>query len=117
LKVDLRARRVSWGPKRVQLSPSQYEIFELLCINRSSAVTKDDIMGQLYGVDEGPDPRVIDVFLCKLRAKLVEAGAPSNIVETIRGRGFRLGHIEESRGRYPLPYADKKWVFNLRDAA
>ena len=117
LKVDLRARRVTWGQKRVKLSPSQYEIFEMLCLNRTSAVTKDDIMGQLYGIDDGPDPRVIDVFLCKLRAKLVEAGAPEALIETVRGRGFRLGTIEESRGRLPLPFSDKKWPFDLRNVA
>ncbi len=117
LKVDLRTRRVSWGPKKVEMSPSQYEIFEMLCLNRMAAVTKDDIMGQLYGIDEGPDPRVIDVFICKLRAKFVEAGAPANIIDTIRGRGFQLGTIEEGRGRLPLPIADKKWPFDLRNAA
>lgn len=117
LKVDLRARRVAWGPKRIDLSPSQYEIFEMLCLNRTSSVSKDDIMGQLYGIDDGPDPRVIDVFICKLRAKLVDAGAPSDLIETVRGRGFRLGAIEEGRGRLPLPIADKKWPFDLRNVA
>lgn len=117
LKVDLKQRRVFWGPTRVNLSPSQYEIFERLCLNRTVSVTKDEIMGQLYGVDEGPDPRVIDVFVCKLRDRFVAAGAPSDMIETVRGRGFRLGQIDDSRGRLPLPYVSPGMPVPLDQAA
>lgn len=117
LKLDLRTRRVTWGNTRIDLSPSQYEIFETLCLKRTGAVTKDDLMGQLYGIDEGPDPRVIDVFMCKLRAKFASVGAPEGIIDTVRGRGFKLGAIDQNRGRLPLPIADRKWPFDLRNAA
>ena len=104
LKVDLRTRSIFWGPTQIDISPSQYEIFEMLCLNRTSAITKEHVMGQLYGVDDGPDPRVIDVFVCKLRARMTAAGAPTDLIETIRGRGFRLSMADTDRGRKPLPY-------------
>lgn len=117
LSVDLRAREVRWRSSQVTLSPSQYEIFELLCLQRTSAVSKEQIMGQLYGIEDGPDPRVIDVFVCKLRAKLTEAGADEGLIETVRARGFRLTAQQENRGRYPLPYVSRELPFDLPDAA
>jgi DNA-binding response OmpR family regulator len=119
LKVDLRARRAYWGPQAVDLSPSQYEIFELLCLNNMCAVSKDQIMGQLYGVDEGPDPRVIDVFICKIRAKFEAAGAPSTILSTLRGRGITL-YVEEdawTEDDMPLPISDKIVPLDIKRAA
>lgn len=117
LKVDLRMRRAYWGPERVDLSPSQYEIVELLTLNTVGAVTKDQIMGQLYGVDEGPDPRVIDVFMCKIRASFEAAGAPNTIISTLRGRGFSM-HVDQSQyEELPLPVSDKIVSLDIKRAA
>lgn len=90
MKVDLRGRKAYWGPETVTLSRSQYEILELLCLNQDVPVSKDQIMGQLYGIEDGPDQRVLDAFMCKLRAHFADVGAPKDLVETIRGRGFQL---------------------------
>lgn len=117
LKVDLRLRRAYWGPERIDLSPSQYEILEMLAMNRLGAVTKDQIMGQLYGVDEGPDPRVIDVFICKIRASLQAAGAADNIIQTMRGRGFSLHVDARDEIDMPIPFSDKVVSLDVRRAA
>ena len=119
LKVDLRLRRVYWGPDLVDLSPSQYEIFELLCLNNLGVVSKEQILGQLYGVDDGPDPRVIDVFVCKMRARFVAAGAPESMISTLRGRGFLLNidpNVEHEEP-LPLPVSNKIVSLDIRKAA
>ncbi len=117
LKLDLRAKRAFWGPDQIEMSPSQYEIFELLCMNQSGIVTKDDIMGQLYGLEEGPDPRVIDVFICKIRTSLAMSGAPADMVETVRGRGFRMTIAEQAGAVQPLPFVEPEIPFTLPEAA
>jgi DNA-binding response OmpR family regulator len=118
LSVDLRKRDVFWRAERVEMSPSQYEIFEMLVLKPNGAVSKEQIMGQLYGVEDGPDPRVIDVFLCKLRARFAEVGAPQGVIETVRGRGFRLNVAQKAREkRYPMPFADGRVPIEFPKAA
>jgi two-component system cell cycle response regulator CtrA len=46
-------------------------------------------MSRAYGVEDGPDQRILDVFVCKLRRKLAAAGS-AEIVRTIWGRGYVL---------------------------
>ncbi len=109
LAIDLRDQSVAWAGKRVSLSPSQYQIFEILCLNRTTVVTKDKILGELYGVDETPDSRVLEVFLNGMRTRLGAAGAPSNLIETVRGQGYRLTsleHYDMAGERYPLQNID-----------
>ena len=36
-----------------------------------------------------PEMKIIDVFICKLRKKLAEAGAP-NVIGTVWGRGYMV---------------------------
>lgn len=117
LEANLQTRQVFWGMTQVDLSPSQYEIFEMLCLKTVGSVSKDQIMGQLYGVDDGPDPRVIDVFICKIRAKFEDAGAPPSLISTMRGRGFMLHVADASEEALPLPVNNKIVSLDLKRAA
>lgn len=53
-------------------------------------VHPDRMMIALYGLnDEAPEPKTLDVYLCKVRRRLMEAQTRIQ-VETIYGRGWRL---------------------------
>ena len=52
-------------------------------------ITKEMFLAHLYGGRDEPEMKIIDVFICKLRRKLNEAGAPG-IIETIWGRGYMI---------------------------
>lgn len=90
VKVSLRERQVWWEGVHVPTSPAQYNIFEALCLMSPHLVSKADILGELYGLDPNGDLRTIDVFMATLRSRLVRAGAPRNLIETVHGRGYRL---------------------------
>lgn len=117
LRIDLRNKSVAWGPARVHLTPSQYEIVELLALSPQSLVTKERVMGQLYGIEDAPDVRVLDVFLNRIRSSLCNAGAPSNLVETMRGAGFRLNPSIVRAPEDCLPFIDDALPFDISSAA
>lgn len=104
LKVSLQERRVWWGTAQVKLSPAQYSIFEKLCLTTPYAASKHDLMGELYGLEEGGEERIIDVFIANLRSRLAAAGAPRNLIETIRGRGYRLAEITPPEYVQDVPF-------------
>lgn len=73
----------------LDLSASERSIVEALVARRGSLVTRDTLYDLLYGAgDKAPDPKVIDVFICKLRAKLTAAGLPADLISTVWGRGY-----------------------------
>ena len=48
-------------------------------------------LNHLYGgLDDEPDAKIIDVFICKLRKKLANASGGQDYIENIRGRGYVL---------------------------
>ena len=53
-------------------------------------LSKDAFLNHLYrGIDD-PEPKIIDVFMCKLRRKLADAGATGVVIDTIWGQGCIL---------------------------
>jgi hypothetical protein len=48
-------------------------------------------LNHLYGgLDDEPEAKIIDVFICKLRKKLANASGGQDYIETIWGRGYAL---------------------------
>jgi two-component system cell cycle response regulator CtrA len=85
LNLDTREAAVSGRP--VRLTRKQYELLELLMLRKGASVTKQTLMDHLYGGLDEPEPKVIDVFVSKLRKILREAGAP-DLISTVWGRGY-----------------------------
>lgn len=55
-----------------------------------NVVHRERMLIALYGlIDEAPEPKILDVYLCKVRRRLMEAQARIDI-ETVWGRGWRL---------------------------
>jgi two-component system, cell cycle response regulator CtrA len=52
-------------------------------------LTKEAFLNHLYGGMDEPEMKIIDVFVCKLRKKLLQAGA-DNMIGTIWGRGYMI---------------------------
>ena len=56
-------------------------------------------LGHLYGGMDEPDQKIIDVFICKLRKKLMQASGGKDYIETIWGRGYVLRDPQPVRAR------------------
>ena len=51
-------------------------------------------MNHVYGAEEGPALRTLDVIVCKLRKKLAASGAP-DLVATVWGSGLTLRDVPD----------------------
>ncbi len=87
LQLNLDSREVLVGGVPVHLTGKEYSIFELLVLRKGSVLTKEAFLNHLYGGMDEPEIKIIDVFICKLRKKLSQAGA-GNLIGTVWGRGY-----------------------------
>ena len=56
--------------------------------NKTVVITRDRLLDQVWGYEYGGETRTVDVHVRTLRQKLGESG---NIIETVRGVGYRVG--------------------------
>jgi two-component system cell cycle response regulator CtrA len=86
LVVNLDRRIVTIEDQPLHLTGKEYAIFELLSLRKGTALTKEMILNHLYGGMDEPELKIIDVFICKLRKKLVQATNGENYIETVGPR-------------------------------
>ncbi len=89
LSVDLVSHRAMVGDRVVPLTGKEYACLEFLATRRGMTVTKEMFLSHLYGGRDEPEMKIIDVFICKIRRKLTEAGVPP-VIETVWGRGYTI---------------------------
>ena len=101
LKVNLDSRTVEVEGQPLHLTGKEYGILELLSLRKGTTLTKEMFLNHLYGGIDEPELKIIDVFICKLRKKLVTATGGQNYIETVWGRGYVLRDPAEERGSVP----------------
>ena len=90
MTLDLAAKTLEAGGRRINLSAKEYQILELLSLRRGTAVSKDVLIDHIYGDGEGPDSGIMEVFVHRLRRKLALACAGGDFIETVRDRGYLM---------------------------
>jgi len=90
LVINLDTQIVSVDEQPVRLTKKEYGILELLSLRKGAVLTKEMILGHLYGGIDEPDLKIIDVYVCKLRKKLANATGGHHYIETVWGRGYVL---------------------------
>jgi two-component system cell cycle response regulator CtrA len=90
IKVNLDAKTVEVGDQRVHLTGKEYQMLELLSLRKGTTLTKEMFLNHLYGGMDEPELKIIDVFICKLRKKIVAVSKGEHHIETVWGRGYVL---------------------------
>jgi len=90
LTVNLESHTVDIEGNPLHLTGKEYGILELLSLRKGTTLTKEMFLNHLYGGMDEPEPKIIDVFVCKLRKKLMTAAKGDNYIETVWGRGYVL---------------------------
>ncbi|WP_328551374.1 MULTISPECIES: response regulator transcription factor [unclassified Streptomyces] len=90
LAVDPRTRKVTVDGHDVALTPKEFDILECLAVDPGRVVTRQEVLERAWDAHWYGPTKVLDVHIAALRRKL---GVPG-LVETVYGRGFRLGTPE-----------------------
>ena len=96
LQLDLDSKEVFVSGRQVHLTGKEYAILELMVLRKGMVLTKEAFLNHLYGGIDEPEVKIIDVFVCKLRKKLQQAGA-ENMIGTVWGRGYMIREPDPDR--------------------
>jgi DNA-binding response OmpR family regulator len=95
LSLDPIARRVFKGDEELQLSVREFDLLALLMKNAGRALSRDELLKQVWGEEWIGDPRTLDVHVRWLRLKLEDDPASPQYIQTVRGFGYRFAGPEE----------------------
>ena len=90
MMIDLSRNVITIDGDFVALTQKEYQIVHLLCMRKGAVLSKESFVAHLYGGIDGPDSKIIDVFICKLRRKLETSGLKRASIDTVWGQGYVL---------------------------
>ena len=85
--IDYSARSVNIDGKNIQLSPKEYELLTYLVKNEGIALTREQLLSNVWGYDFFGDDRTLDTHIKLLRKNL---GEYAKHVVTLRSVGYRF---------------------------
>lgn len=91
--VNVKKHEVTVDENPVSLTLKEFELLERLMRNKNIVLTRDRLLEDIWGYDFDGETRTVDVHVRTLRQKLGEKG---DIIETVRGVGYRIGGVHES---------------------
>ncbi len=74
--------------ENVTLTYKEYQLLLLFMENKGVVFSRDTLLNRIWGYDFDGENRTVDVHIRTLRTKLGECG---NLIETVRGFGYKIG--------------------------
>ncbi len=94
LSLSLANQRLMLAGRKVDLTPTEFSILELLMRYHGQVVTRKMLCEHVWGFDWDGPTNVIEVHINRLRGKIdkdrEEKGREQSYIRTIRGRGYAL---------------------------
>jgi len=94
VKIDRVRHRVTLGGETLNLTPTEFRLLETLVRQPGRAFSRRQLMESAIGDNSIVLERTIDVHIKTLRRKLTDAGGSGELIETVRGVGYRFREDE-----------------------
>lgn len=91
LVVDPGARQVMMGHATIELTPTEFDVLEVLSARPGMAFSRRQLIDSVWGSNWVGDEHLVDVHIGNLRRKLGDSATEPRYVITVRGHGYRMG--------------------------
>ncbi len=90
LRIDAARYEARWGDQLLDLTTQEFQLLLTLTQHPGQVLGREQLLNQVWGYDYYGDLRVVDAAVKRLRAKLRQAAPQADVLETVRGVGYKL---------------------------
>jgi two-component system catabolic regulation response regulator CreB len=90
LRVDASTRRAHVGASVLELTRVEFDLLQTLLEATGRVFTRSELIDRVWGDGYAITDRTIDSHVKSLRRKVADAGGNPNLLETVRGVGYRV---------------------------
>lgn len=90
IRVDFRGTQVTRDGEPVYLTAKEFELLRYLIECSGKTLSRDEILGEVWGYDSGTFSRTVDVHVASLRQKLEDLPKKPKWIVTVPGRGYKF---------------------------
>jgi two-component system, OmpR family, response regulator MtrA len=89
LEIDPAGFQARRGGADLGLTTTEFKLLLVLAGHRGQVLSREQLLEQVWGYDYLGDSRLVDVAVQRLRAKVEDDPAKPQLIETVRGVGYR----------------------------
>lgn len=86
IRIDPERRLATLDGQPLDLTAKEFDLLAYLVANAGRVISRDEILGAVWGTQHTTDSNVIEVFVCHIRNKIGDR--ENRIIQTIRGVGY-----------------------------
>ena len=90
LKIDVLNSTVRVSGSDLELTPLELGLLYLLAANPGRVLTRQEILGTLWGAEHPMQTKLVEQYIRQLRARLQSIGRQPTLIVTVPGRGYRF---------------------------
>ena len=90
IRMDVERHEVSVDGARVTMPLREFELLELFLRNPDRALPRELLIDRIWGANYVGDTKTLDVHVKRLRAKIEENPSAPQVLQTVRGLGYKL---------------------------
>lgn len=90
LRVDEEARLAWKDGQQLDLTPIEFDLLHTLMRHHGRALSREQLIEQVWGYDYYGDDRVVDVHIGRLRKKVEDDPTEPTLIATVWGAGYRF---------------------------
>ena len=90
IRVDFRRAEAYRGQEVVELSAKEFKLLRYLIEHRGAALSRDELLNEVWGYDAAVTTRTVDVHVAGLRQKLEPNQRHPQFILTIHGLGYKF---------------------------
>ncbi|GLZ76251.1 DNA-binding response regulator [Actinorhabdospora filicis] len=89
--VDVPAHTVTLNNAEVKLTPLEFDLLVALARKPRQVFTREVLLEQVWGYRHAADTRLVNVHVQRLRAKIEPDPENPQLIQTVRGVGYKAG--------------------------
>jgi two-component system, OmpR family, response regulator MtrA len=89
LTIDIAGRAVSRDGTEIALTRTEFDLLVELARHAGQVLARDVLLDRIWGYDYLGDSRLVDVAIQRLRAKVERDPATPELIQTVRGAGYK----------------------------
>ena len=94
-KLDLYSKTLYKNKSEIDLTPKEFMLMKIFLENPGKAVSRDELLNLVWGIDFFGDSKIVDVNIRRLRAKIEDKSSEPMYIETVWGTGYRWKQVKQ----------------------
>ena len=95
LNLNMATKEVVFRTAKLSLTKKEYAILEYMLLHKGQVISTERLLNHAWDSDRDLYPDTLKYHIHSLKKKLAEAGSGQELVQNVRGVGYKIGEIRE----------------------